>query len=184
MKVGVSLKGSYLDQSFPAAEEKYIEVGLKSHPKKRVSGELNGVGLGCEFRGSIRLVGSESLRRIGLSQVSCQIARCSTVTGRFLRKVGSSWNYCSLYLRKLMALQGAVYKALPDVAEDLHPMLLSARCKDELLLFSVLSPMMVTNVRAQYTEDLILSDASESGWGVTQVFLSRCAQRTLAAPRV
>ncbi|CAE8642958.1 unnamed protein product [Polarella glacialis] len=49
MKVGVSFKGSCLDQSFSAAEEKYIEVGLKSHPPKRVSGELNCVGLGCEF---------------------------------------------------------------------------------------------------------------------------------------
>ena len=141
----------------------YVRDGLVVSRKKSRRWCVTGVGLGAECLGKDGYVGSERARRQHLSNVSLRIAECGHCTAILLQRVASSWNYVILYRRPMGSLIWQLYRDIADNAE--HPyrvFALSARSCNELTLLAVLSPTMTTNIKAQFSDLLVCSDASDT----------------------
>ena len=141
----------------------YVRDGLVVSRKKARRWCVTGVGLGAECLGKDGYVGSERGRRQHLSNVSLRIAAAGICTPLLLQRVASSWNYSLLYRRPLGSLLWQVYREIADNAQyPYRVFVLSARACSELTLLATLSPTMTTNIRAQFSEHLVCSDASDT----------------------
>jgi hypothetical protein len=151
--------------SFARAGEAYERVGLGQHPSKSKRGVLHALALGQEILGSAGWTGAERSRRASLAQISLRAGISGVVTGAFLRRLLSGWTHCLLARRVLLCLIGDSFRALPDLEEDNRVFALSPKIRNELLILALMAPAMTTNLRAQHSDQLVATDASEHGLG-------------------
>ena len=99
------------------------------------------------------------------SQLSLIAASSGVVTGAFLRRLLSGWIHCLVARRVLLRFIGAAFRALPDLENDNRVFLLTSKVRSEILLLALMAPAMTTNLRAQRSDCLVATDASEHGLG-------------------
>ena len=166
-------------EAFERAGAAYRRVGLRRHPDKMRRGDTNGVILGAEVRGQDGLVGAERLRRLRLAALSLQVAAAGRASGGVLRRLASNWTYVLLFRRPLMCLLGAIFAEMPDLRDDRRVYSLSAAVRDELTMLAALAPAMVADLRAEHSQDLICTDASEMNLGAVSAHVGADVHREL-----
>ena len=108
------------------------------------------------------LVGLPASRRLALSHVSLQVAAGRWISEQLASALAGSWVTALMYRRPLMAAIGALFELgkrapLPGGSLLRH---LGPAARQDLVLLSVLAPLMVSNVAAPTSCQVGVSDAS------------------------
>ncbi len=154
------------------ALEAYERAKLLGSPDKDIvaSDFAKVIGAQIDSRLSTRkrglaLLGAPSSKRYGLSWISLILAQLKWTSDALLLCLLGGWTSVLMYKRPLLGVINACF-GLVDASnyDDRRPKLLpigKASC-DELVLLSVLAPIMQTNLAAEYLEEVFCTDASLS----------------------
>ena len=104
-------------------------------------------------------------RRCGLVELSLRTLQGGKVTGRFLRKLLSTWLHALLFRRPVLALLQLSFRLLPDIAQDDVVYSLPHASAVELMYRCVLAPLLCTDLAAGWAPRLVATDASPYGEG-------------------
>lgn len=159
-ETGSEHNAALAQDSFNRARAAYNSVGLRYSEKKARHGFSDGVLVGAELLGKRGQVGAERAKRFALARLSLRMALLGRTTGGLLRSSLSTWLFALMFRRPMLCVLHALYRALPAVEEDNVVFDLKARGRDELGYLAVLSPLMVTNLRAGWSDRVVATDAS------------------------
>ena len=154
-----------------AALKVYEKHRIAGSPEKDVVNALQFTVAGASVDSSSRAVRSGLItvsvpaqKRCALMMVSLAAARLPCTSRAFLERLVGGWAHCTTYRRPTACCLGKVYQLMhsqefQDGPGDLVHCLPRA-VADELVLCSLLAPLMATNVLAQIEPRLFASDAS------------------------
>ena len=116
------------------------------------------------IRDSMISVASPAAKRCALCLASLAAARLRVTSRALLERITGSWVHCMMYRRPTSIVFAKIYRLIhsPDMqhASSEAVFSLSRGVADELVLASVLSFVMATNIGAQIVPTLFASDAS------------------------
>lgn len=118
---------------------------------------------GGDVDGCAGLVRPPPPRLLALAVITLQVCILGVSTVALLEVITGSWNSALLYRRRMMCLLDIVYSTCKGLkANDVVQ--LSPEAVTELLTIAILSPLIVTNLRATPIDHLYAVDASN--WGI------------------
>ena len=177
---GSRVNAERLEASFDAAARGYATAGLSRSAKKARRAVTKGVFLGAEFSEGSHLLGAERHRRRHLVEASLLIAVGARCTRTFLRKLVSSWIHVLLYRRFMLSLLYAVFQFLgPVTPQDDVVVDLPQPVRMELKRVAALASLAVTNLAADWVPDVVATDASNFGVGVSLALVPEPIQREM-----
>lgn len=164
------------------AQQAYSARSLKGSTEKDVVGETRGKLIGAELNSSedarrrgIAPLGSPAQKRLALSWLTMQISQLPMVSGSLWLCCIGGWVSAMAYRRPFMALLQRSFSFVDHALfNPLRPRMLALPrlIAEEITLLSVLSPMMTSNLAADWHPFLFCSDAS----------LEKCAVLRAPAP--
>ncbi len=160
----------------------YASVGTADVPTKRQRFALTATAWGAEIRGAAGKVGAPRARRAALSALSVRIARAGVASPALLARVLGLWTDVLLYRREAFSVIDAIYDFTAD-PDDSRAHLLPGPVRTELLLLAALAPLLETDLRAEVSPELFVSDASPSGTGAVAVDVPPPVARAMWAER-
>ena len=147
----------------------YERHGLKGSPEKDISAEKLFKAAGAEVDGrdqclrkGLCLVAAPLSKRIGLATLSLRVANLHRVTATLAARLTGGWVSALLYRRCLSSIVEELFALgnYKEKAEAEAVRVLSRQAAQELQMLAVLSPLMATNVRADFATTLFATDAS------------------------
>ncbi|CAE7347850.1 unnamed protein product [Symbiodinium microadriaticum] len=149
----------------------YDRLNIPGSPEKDQLNELTFIVAGAQIdsseqaiRDSMISVASPAAKRCALCLASLAAARLRVTSRALLERIAGSWVHCMMYRRPTSIVFAKIYRLIhsPDMqhASSEAVFSLSRGVADELVLASVLSFMMTTNIGAQIVPTLFASDAS------------------------
>ena len=167
----------------------YKKAGLLGSPEKDLWGEEKGkiIGAFLDSSSSTRAQGIVSLgappqKRYAMSWLTLQLCQLPATTDSLHLCMLGGWVSVLLYRRPLMSvLQHSFSLVQNDSVSELHPRLLPLprRIADELVLLAVLAPLAVSNLGADFMEEVFATDASSTMGAVVSGPCSRRTSRML-----
>lgn len=140
--------------------EEYLQRGLVPHPKKTFRGEVSAEFWGALVNGASGVCRANPKRLVPLIALTMRITTLGFATVALLEIVAGSWVSVLQVRRRMLCLLDEIYSA--QCGRDRSSVVqLSPALREELWLLVVLSPLAVTNMRAESIGELFLSDASE-----------------------
>ena len=158
--------------------EKYLQVGLTSHPAKTFRGESRAECWGVLIDGDSGLVRPNPKRLIPLLHITSQVAKLQYASVGLLEVLAGAWCSILQIRRRAMCLLELIYAAQRGRARN-DLLALSAGLVQELWTLVILGPMIVTELRASSLEELYMSDASEWGTAAVVAPIPACFSREL-----
>ncbi len=140
--------------------EEYLQRGLVPHPKKTFRGETSAEFWGALVNGQSGVCRANPKRLVPLLSLTMRIATLGFATVALLEILAGSWVSILQVRRRMLCLLDEIYTA--QCGRDRGSIIqLSAGLREEMWLLCALSPLSVTNMRAESIGELFLSDASE-----------------------
>ena len=167
---------------FDTAQGAYLAHDLQGSPEKDTRDSCHAKVIGAEVRAdetALRFgcpsVGSPASKRFGLSWISLQLCQLSHTTDSLHLSLLGGWTSSLMYRRPFMSILQHAFSLVPsdDIAKD-HAKLvaLPRRVATELVLLSVLAPLMKTDIGVPYASELFATDASSTRGAVVATEVS------------
>eukprot|EP00435_Cladocopium_sp_Y103_P070841 s475_g36.t1 len=147
----------------------YAREGLLGSDEKDVVAQTRFKAAGAEIvsdedavRRGFVTVGAPASKRLALSSLSLRIARLPGISAQLAARVAGNWNSVLMYRRCLCSVVDDLF-ALGSGAEEMKEgavLPLTRSVAKELVMLSVLAPIMVSNVACDYLDFALASDAS------------------------
>ena len=143
----------------------YRARGIADVPHKRQVEVHDAVVWGAEVRGRLGQVGVPRQRRAPLAAVTLALGQLGCCPTDLLRRVLGLWTAALLYRRDAFAAIDAIYLHVLKYADDppTRARALPGPVRSELLLLAALAPLLSTNLRAQVSPHITVTDASLQG---------------------
>ena len=170
-------------KAFDVAKACYQRQGLAGSDQKDVVDKIQGTVVGAEINSSQKLVskgvlpvGAPSAKRLALSWIAAASARLPVTSDALHSSLIGGLVSVFCYRRCSMSILQEVFRVIP--AEKLNTAApitrpLSRAAAEELILSSVLLPILVSDVKAPFHEWLYASDASNSKGAFCEAPISR-----------
>ena len=114
------------------------------------------------------LVGAPLEKRIALACLSLRVARLPVISATLASRMAGNWTSVFMYRRCLTCILGKLYDYAQHAGENPSPVFALPRAvADELVLASVFSFVAVSNVAADYLEEVFATDASLQKGAIT-----------------
>ena len=165
-------------QLFAQAAAMYSKVGLRVSAKKRVRNALQATVLGGEIDGLRGDIAAPRLRTVALGSLTFQLIVLGFCTKELLQCIIGCWVFVCMFRRPCMSILSQTYHELSGKAEG-EIFRLSHDCRQELLLLTLLSPCMYTDLRAEPLGKVFCTDASGFAAGVCVSRISKTASLEL-----
>ena len=149
-----------------AAVDAYKRENIEGSPEKDIVNALDFCVTGAHvdssarwYRNGMILVGVPAPKRCALMAVSVAAARLRGTSRDLLEKLVGGWAHCTMYRRPTAVCLAKIYHLIHDPAvqagsgDEVHALPRSAA--EELLLCSLLAPMMATNLKACLTASML-----------------------------
>ena len=147
---------------------KYQEEGLIPHEKKTFFQQTEAEFWGAQLDGTTGLVRASLSRVLPILLVTSMVVKIGLVTVGLLEVLVGSWTAAFLFRRRLLSLFSVVYEPLQRGLERGQVLRVSPEMVEELFLVLSLAPLAATDLRAENSEFVYCSDASEWGIGITR----------------
>ena len=168
-KQGSDIHESVAAQKLEQARQAYEQEGILGRPEKdvldfkaKVVGATVNTGDDAVKQG-IALVSAPIEKRLALSAISLEAARLSHCTDALMVCLVGGWISALMYRRPMMSLFSQCFKAadMSEVDAD-NPKLipLSRKVANELVLVSVLMPLIASEINAPWLDTVFCTDAS------------------------
>ena len=168
-KQGSDIHKSVAAQKLEQAQQAYQQDGILGSPEKDVLGfKAKVVGATVNtgddaVKQGIALVSAPIEKRLALSAISLEAARLSHCTDALMVCLVGGWISALMYRRPMMSLFSQCFKAadMSEVDAD-NPKLipLSRKVANELVLVSVLMPLIASEISAPWLDTVFCTDAS------------------------
>ena len=165
-------KASMTEPMLQMALERYTEAGLIPHPGKTFALKENQEFWGCLFEGRRGFVRASLKRVVPILFATLGILKLGVTTLKLLEVLTGCWVSIFLFKRRMLSLLNACYEALSRGEDRRAVLRISESLRDELLLCCMLAPVAVTSLRAEASEFLYASDASDWGFAVVKAPLT------------
>lgn len=143
-----------------AMKEEYLLNDLVPHPNKTFEAAVDAEFWGGHVNGAAGRVRASSRRLVPLIDITVSMLKLGYGTVALLQTLAGAWVSILQFRRRMLCLLDEIYLAQHGrEASDIVK--LSGSLKDEMWLLVCLSPLAVTDLRAQTEATLFLSDASE-----------------------
>ena len=133
------------------------------------------------MRNGLCIVASPFAKRFALSALSLRAASLPSISPLLAARLSGNWVSALLYRRCIASVVDDFFALSAGLekpgAEKVVP--LKRKCAEELVLLSVLCPLMFANVAADFPEELYVSDASIQKGAVVSGAVSRDSLRAL-----
>lgn len=156
----------------PVVEElrrAYRRWGLPVHPKKTVQQEWVAEIQGALVDGDKGIVMAKPSKVMRYLSLTLEVLRRGAATQKELQVIGGGLVYVCMYRRPLLCALDNIWKVIVALEDNNphRPTLLSRLLAHELVRFLCLLPLAYMSLRADYNEQVIASDASSSGGGIS-----------------
>ena len=159
-------------RAFDTAQKAYLRYNLLGSPEKDQRDASKAKVIGAEvcaddvaLQSGCPSVGAPAAKRYGLSWISLQLAQLSHSTDSLHLSLLGGWSSALMFRRPLMSVLQESFSLVPS-AEILkgHAKLvrLPRAVATELVLLSVLVPLLKTDISVPYCSELFATDASSS----------------------
>ena len=148
---------------FDEATKAYSRVGLVLHEKKQKRNLTQGTILGADFDGREGRVMAPRHRIAVLCLLSMVIAIRGTCAPKLLSIMLGCWVHVLLFRRALFAIIDDLFREGRGLRSD-QPFCLSRQARNELLMLAALGPTAQSDLRANYSDQIFMTDASPT-WG-------------------
>eukprot|EP00435_Cladocopium_sp_Y103_P026206 s860_g6.t1 len=148
------------DERIDRALHAYRSVGLEHNPKKEFRNETLARFWGLEVDGQKGLLRSSSLRLWPLCLITMRVVRLGLATVGLLESLAGSWVSIFSIRRKLFCILDLVFEPLgiPDQKKVIR---LSPELVSELCSLVIMGTLAVVNLRADFMDKVMATDASE-----------------------
>ena len=148
------------DERIDRALHAYRSVGLEHNPKKEFRNETLARFWGLEVDGQKGLLRSSSLRLWPLCLITMRVVRLGLATVGLLESLAGSWVSIFSIRRKLFCILDLVFEPLgiPDQKKVIR---LSPGLVSELCSLVIMGTLAVVNLRADFMDKVMATDASE-----------------------
>ena len=150
------------DARMAAARNAYNSVGLESNPKKAFANEDKCRFWGLEIDGVAGLLRPSSLRLWPICLVTMRVVTLGLCTVSLIEALAGSWVSLLGLRRKLFCILDLIFEPL-GIADQKAIIRLSPELLSELGSLVVLATLSCVNLRADFLEQVVATDASE-GW--------------------
>ena len=175
--------------AYRTAQRAYTFAGLQGSPEKDKCGVDEAKTIGAYVNSSHRAlsrglctVGAPVEKRLSLSSLSLELAQLPLTTYGLHSCVMGAWVSMMVYKRPMMSIFAEAFKLVPNdetAARNHETLHLPRSVAQELVLVSVLSPLMLMNVGAQFDEYVYATDASEEKGAICKARASKVVQEVL-----
>ena len=139
----------------------YSSVGLEAHPTKGFCDSERSSFWGADVDGRKGLIRGNVIGAASLAWVTSRIASMGISTVGLLEVIAGGYVALFGFRRRLMSLLDMVY--LVQGGRDRRDIRLPTRAIDELWSLVILSPLAVTDIRANFSDRIYMVDSSN--WG-------------------
>lgn len=139
---------------------KYENVGLVSNSKKRVREATSSRFWGISLEGKEGLLRAQLERTVPLAVLSMEVASLGCATRKLLEVLAGSWVAVLQCRRRCMCLIFELFREIQDHDYD-EVFQLAEETIAEIWTLVMLSPLMVTDLKARVLPELVLVDASD-----------------------
>ena len=157
-------------KAFDRAQQAYIDFALAGSPEKDVRDASRAKVIGAEIAAdevALRFrcpsVGSPAAKRFGLSWVTLQLCQLSHTTDSLHLSLLGGWTSSLMFRRPLMSILQHSFNVVPNIeVSEKHAKLvpLHRKVATELLLVSILAPLIKADISVPYCDELFATDAS------------------------
>ena len=157
-------------KDFDRAQVAYQDFNLAGSPEKDIRDAHRAKVIGAEvaadevaLRFHCPSVGSPAAKRFGLSWVTLQLCQLSHTTDSLHLSLLGGWTSSLMFRRPFMSVLQHSFNLVPSIeVSDKHAKLvpLPRKVATELLLVSVLAPLIKTDISVPYCNELFATDAS------------------------
>ena len=169
---GDRVSGRGVADSLGRARAAYSAAGLEENAGKGFSEKRRATVLGAHVDGEAGLIHADFDKLLRLALLSARVSRLRRVHGAVVRRLVAGWVFALGFARPGLAVFHSVFRWLGPVSQDGVRRALPRSVASELLAISVLSPLLLSDLRAQVSTTLFASDASEFGLGVVSAKIS------------
>ena len=165
-------------EAYTKAQNAYSHAKLTGSPQKDIWAAKEGKVIGAYINGSDRAtqrglctVGPPPQKKLALAQVTLELCRLGYTTVGLHSCVIGAWVSMLVYRRPMMGLLNKAFRLLENEDRswsDNTVIQLPREVAQELVLVSVLSPLIMTNIAAPYDQSVYCTDASEQGGGICE----------------
>ncbi len=146
----------------PAMHSMYNNVGLKAHPSKGFKDSVVADFWGAHIDGEIGLIRANIPRSMSLCWITNRVASMGVATIALLEALAGGFVSLFSFRRRLMSLLDFIYQVQAgrdqrDIIRLPEPLIA------ELYMLCTLAPLAVSDLRADFVEELYAVDASD--WG-------------------
>ena len=164
------------------AQEAYRSHGLLGSSEKDVVNATKAKAAGAEVDASpstlsrgIALVGAPASKRWALAHLTVEVASLPATSDTLHACILGAWTSAALYRRPVLACLDAAYRLAPSSSLDAHnPKVipLPRLVAQELLLLSLMGPIMVSDIAARPLEELFATDSSQKRGAIVSARIS------------
>lgn len=170
------------------AREAYKRHGLEGSPEKDAVAEdlFKAAGAEIDSRSdvlsrSLALVGAPLGKRVGLASLSLRIAALGFITPTLASRMAGGWTSALLYRRCIASIVNRLFQlgTYSDESRAHEIIRLSNDEKEELVLLSMLAPLVCSNVMVGYSKQLFATDASLAKGAIVRTSIDSELSETL-----
>jgi hypothetical protein len=161
--------------AYTRCQQAYSHAKLEGSPHKDILAAKEGKVIGAYINGSDRAtqrglctVGPPPQKKLALAQLTLELCRLGYTTVGLHSCVVGAWVSMLVYRRPMMGLLNKAFRLLENedpLQTDNTIIKLPREVAQELVLVSVLSPLIMTNIAAPFDPQVYCTDASEQGGG-------------------
>eukprot|EP00435_Cladocopium_sp_Y103_P069119 s624_g32.t1 len=184
-----SSKPSAARRAFDKAKQAYANAGLAGSDPKDVVDQHVATVVGAQVDSRVELtqsgmlpVGAPAAKRLSLSWIAAKASSFGFTTDALHASLLGGLTSAFCFRRCSMSILGALYKVIPHAELDTeHPQLrkLPRKAAEELILSSVLLPVLVSDIKSPLHEWIYASDASNSKGAFCEAKVSEQVQLPL-----
>lgn len=154
------------------ALDRYSSLGLIPHPKKTFALRETEDFWGCLFEGRRGFVRASLRRVVPILFATLGVLKLGVTTLQLLEILTGCWVSIFLFRRRMLSLLNTCYEALARGENRRAVLRISDGLRDELLLCCILAPLAATYLKAENSDFVFASDASDWGYAVVRAPLT------------
>ena len=177
---GTTLTGPILQKAL----DRYTSLGLIPHPGKTFALKESEDFWGCLFEGRRGFVRASLKRVIPILFATLGVLKLGVTTLQLLEVLTGCWVSIFLFRRRMLSLLNTCYEALARGENRRSVLRISDSLRDELLLCCILAPLAATYLKAENSDYVFASDASDWGYAVVRAPLAGWMKREVHRHRL
>ena len=157
-----TIQAPVTSERVPVMHEMYHKVGLEAHPSKGFKDSVSSDFWGAHLDGDIGLIRANIPRSMSLCWIASRVASMGVSTISSLEALAGGFVSLFSFRRRLMSILDYIYQV--QAGRDQRDIIrLPEALIAELYMLCALSPLAVSDLRANFCEELYAVDASD--WG-------------------